>query len=216
MSSGIRTLDQLQDAMSKEFAWRKKELHGLKVLVLANQATHFRDLCIRAAVTILYAHWEGIVKQLGGFYLEFVARKKLAHDKLPANFLAMAVSRLIRSASITSKIQPCLDVVIFFQTQMAARSQINWRSGIDTKSNLNSTTLREIVLLLGLDYTRFVTKEKLLDEKLLGNRNRIAHGQHSLVNLDEYLELHDEVQGIMQDLYNQIENLAFTGAYRRT
>ena len=213
MSSGIRTLSQLQDSMSNEFAWRKKELHGLKVLVLGNQSTHNRDLCIRAAVTILYAHWEGIVKHLGTCYLEFRRPKETRHHQLPANFLAMAVCKLIRPTN--SKIQQCLDIVSFFQTEMAGRSQLHWRSGIGTKSNLNSAAFREIVLLLGLDYARFATKEKLLDEKLLGNRNRIAHGQYSLVSLDEYLDLHNEVHGMMQDLYDQIDNLAFTGAYQK-
>jgi hypothetical protein len=75
--------------------------------------------------------------------------------------------------------------------------------------------LREIALLLGLDYSRFETKEVLIDEKLLGNRNRIAHGEALLVDLNEYLSLHEEVHGVMQDFYNQIDNLAFTGSYQK-
>src|SRR5438105_9171667 len=98
MSSGIRTREQLQEAMSEEFAWRKKELHSLKMLVHANETTRNRDMCIRAAVPLLYAHWEGIVKQLGSCYLEFVARQKLKHGELPANFLAMAIRKMLRVA----------------------------------------------------------------------------------------------------------------------
>ena len=197
-----------------DFAWRRMELHRLKSLVLANQSTHNRDLCVRAAITMLYAHWEGFVKHLGGCYLEFVARKRILHSKLPDNFLAMAISRLVALAGKTSKIQPCLEIVGFFRTQMPMSSSINWRPGIDTKSNLNSVVFKKIVVSLGLDYSRFETKEKLIDEKLLGNRNRIAHGQYSLVDLDEYVELQGEVQGMMQDLYNQIDNQAFTNAYQ--
>jgi hypothetical protein len=210
----IRSLSDLQDAMAVEFAWRKKELHGLKTMVMANEATHGRDLCIRAAITLLYAHWEGIVKQLGDCYLEFVARRKLRYDQLRDNFLAMVLRTKMHRASSAGMMERCLDVVSFFRSQSAERSNIKWKSGTETKSNLNAAVFREIVLSLGLDYSRFATKEKLLDEKLLGHRNRIAHGQYLLIGFQEYLDLHDEVIGMMQELYNQIDNAAFTGAYR--
>jgi hypothetical protein len=216
MSAGIRTRGQLQEAMADEFAWRKKDLHGLKTLVLENKGTPKRDLCVRAAIALLYAHWEGFVKQVGLAYLEFVARQSIENGELQINFLAMAIAKLVRAALGSSKIQPSLDIVNFFQSQMTAKSRINWKNGVDTKSNLKSAMFKEISLWLGLDYPRFATKEKLIDEKLLANRNRIAHGQFSVIDLEEYLTLHDEVHAMMQDFYNQIDNLAFTRAYRKT
>ena len=210
----IRNLNNLQDALAAEFAWRKKELHGLKTMVIANEKTHQRDLCIRAAVTLLYAHWEGAVKHAAAHYMEFVARQRLKHEQLSRHFLAMAIRRMIRNAMETTKIQPCLDVVEFFRSQLTETSKIVANLGVDTKSNLKSAVFREIVACLGLDYSRFATKEKLIDEKLLANRNQIAHGQYLLVSHGDYLDLHDEVLGIMQELQNQIENAAFTGAYR--
>jgi len=214
--SAIRTLSHLQDAMSREFAWRKKELYTLKTLVRTNEKTPNRDLYIRAAVTLLYAHWEGFVKRIGRLYLEFVGRQRLRYDELSRHFLAMAVGHLVRSASVSSKIMPCLDIVAFFQSELPTRSRLAWKSGVNTKSNLKAGVFREIVLTLGLDYSRFSTKEKLLDEKLLNNRNRIAHGQHSMVGYEEYIELHDEMLAIMQDFYNQVDNDANLGGYRTT
>jgi hypothetical protein len=210
----IRSLDELHDALAAEFAWRKKELHGLKTLVTVNETTHNRDLCIRAAVPLLYAHWEGAVKNFAGSYLEFVGRQRLRNEQLPDHFLAMALRTLIHGAASTSKIQPCLDVVSFFRSRLTSRCDIGWKDGVDTKSSLKASVFREIVISLGLDYSRFATKEKLIDEKLLGNRNRIAHGQYLLIGHGEYLELHDEMIGIMQELFNQIDNAAVTRAYR--
>jgi hypothetical protein len=108
-----------------------------------------------------------------------------------------------------------LDLVAFFRSKAASQCKINWKTGINTKANLKSSVFQEIVASLGLDYSRFATKEKLIDEKLLKNRNSIAHGRYSLVGFEEYLELHDEMYGIMQDFYNQIENSAFLGSYRK-
>src|SRR5262249_14990591 len=125
----IRNLSNLQNALAAEFAWRKKELHGLKTLVIANETTRSRDMCIRSAVPLLYAHWEGAIKKFAGHYLEFVGRQKLRNDQLPDHFLAMAIRRLIHIAGATSRIQPCLDVIEFFRSHMASRSDIDWKSG---------------------------------------------------------------------------------------
>src|ERR1051325_3222069 len=116
--TSIRTLAELQDAMSEEFAWRKKELHSLKSLVISNEDTRNRNLFIRAAITLLYAHWEGFVGQIGHYYLEFVSQKRLKYEELSPHFLAMAVGRLVRNVSTSSKIQPCVDLVQFFETAM--------------------------------------------------------------------------------------------------
>src|SRR5439155_22128464 len=114
-SGGIRTMGLLQDAMSAEFAWRKKELHGLKSIVHAHRQSHSRDLTIRAAVPLLYAHWEGFVKSLGEMYLEFVGRQKLRNDELPPHFLAMAISKVVGAAPVSSKIETCMEIVTFFR-----------------------------------------------------------------------------------------------------
>ena len=92
-------------------------------------------------------------------------------------------------------------------------SDIPWTRGINTKANLKSEVFADIVMMLGLDYSRFQTKEKLLDERLLKNRNSIAHGRYLQVDFNEYIDLHDEVVGMMNDFYNQIENAAITGGY---
>jgi hypothetical protein len=39
--------------------------------------------------------------------------------------------------------------------------------------------------------------------------------QHLMVGFDEYLELHDEIVILMQDFYNQVENAALLGSYKR-
>ncbi len=87
----IRSLSDLQDEMAAEFAWRKKELHQLKIAVLANEKTYNRDLYIRASIPLLYAHWEGFVRRIGSAYVEFVARSRLKNEELSTHFLAVAI-----------------------------------------------------------------------------------------------------------------------------
>jgi len=200
--------------MAQEFVWRKKELHALKSMVIASRGTHASQLHVRAAIPLLYAHWEGFVKQISGYYLEFVARSKIKHRNLPPHFLARVVRRIIHDAISTSKTKACIDVVRFFRESMDSTSDINFRTGIATKANLNSDVLKDIVLALGLDYSLFATKEKLIDEKLLANRNNIAHGERCLVDADEYLSTHDGMLTVMQTFYDEIENSVLLERYR--
>ena len=109
-----------------------------------------------------------------------------------------------------------MEIVDFFRSQLSSRCNLNWESGVNTKSNLKSDVFREIALTLGLDYSHFETKENLIDETLLANRNRIAHGKYCLVGFADYLTLHDQMLKIMQDFYDQVENEAVTGAYKAT
>ena len=210
----IRSLTNLADALAAEIRMAQEGTPWPKNHSHRERENPQPRLVHCAAVTLLYAHWEGSVKQAAGYYLEFVARQRLRHEQLSRHFLAMAIRRLIHNAATTTKIQPCLEVVEFFRSRLTGRSKIRAKYGVDTKSNLKSAVFREIVTCLGLDYTRFATKEKLIDEKLLANRNQIAHGQYLLVTHDDYLDLHDEVLGIMQELQDQIENAAFAGSYR--
>lgn len=212
--SGIRSRFDLQQEMSSEFAWRKKELHKSKSFVVSNENTHYKEMAIRAATALLYAHWERFIRSIGNFYLEFVSRQQLKHEELKANFLAIVVRKQLRDNGGLLKMDKCLGIVQFFRSDGPKRSNMPWDKETNTKSNLNSDVFQEIVAMLGLDYTKFATKEKLLDEKLLKNRNTIAHGQYLLVDFAEYMSMHDEIVDMMQEFYDQVDNAAFTRAFR--
>ena len=61
MSSKIRTLTQLQDALDGEMGWRIKEISALKIA--AKVAGVDRTAFVRAGIAMVYAHWEGFKKQ---------------------------------------------------------------------------------------------------------------------------------------------------------
>src|SRR5216683_7302007 len=111
----LRTIEQLSDALDQELAWRKKELSTIKVLVdEKNVAKSRRLVLIRAGVALLYAHWEGFVREAGSMYLDFVSYQRLKYEQLSANFLALAVRGLLRSAQQTDRIKAHLAVSNFF------------------------------------------------------------------------------------------------------
>jgi hypothetical protein len=88
----IRTLEHLNQRLTDDLIWRKKEISDLKSLIESkNFSTSKHNAILRSGVTLLYAHWEGYIKTAATSYLEFVARQQLIYDRLAINFVAIAM-----------------------------------------------------------------------------------------------------------------------------
>jgi hypothetical protein len=86
---------------------------------------------------------------------------------------------------------------------------------VETKSNLSSEVLKEIVYTLGLDYKEYEIKAKLIDDTLLKNRNEVAHGKFVLVDTEEFINLHTTIVELIDLFANQISNAVSAKAYKR-
>ncbi len=212
----IYTAEHLEDALSNAIAWRKKELATLKSLVRSGSHSRSKLNClIRSGIAILYAHWEGFIKEAGTAYLEFVSRQRLTYQELTPNFIAFAMKKQLNEARQTNKAIIYNQVVEFFLSGLIQRSQIAYDdSAINIESNLSSAVLRNIVHMLGLDYSAFESKEKLIDEKLLKRRNHIAHGKYLTVDETEFAEIYDQIIVLMDIFRNQISNSAVLEKYK--
>ena len=56
----IRTLTQLQEVLDADMGWRIKEISTFKLAAKADRAN--QKVFVRAGVALVYAHWEGFVK----------------------------------------------------------------------------------------------------------------------------------------------------------
>src|SRR6266513_4573149 len=99
----LRTADALQDFLDRGLILRRKELTEYKFL-LDGSSTRLdrRDALLRGGVTLLYAHWEGYVKNAATAYLDFLSYQRLRYEELATNFLALAARRILRRAGATN------------------------------------------------------------------------------------------------------------------
>ncbi len=210
----IRTAEQLSDRLATDLAWRKKELSEMKSLIESKNVSDQRHKAlVRSGVCILYSHWEGFVKLAANSYLEYVRLKKLTYKELSSNFLALAMKEKLKEAKETNKPSLYIPVCDFFISELNQRCILP-KDTISTASNLSSEILKEITYILGIDFSIYSTKSVLIDTKLLKTRNEIAHGNYSVFDRDEYLELHREVIGMLDLFRNQIENAAIQEKFR--
>ncbi|GBF81494.1 MAE_28990/MAE_18760 family HEPN-like nuclease [Aphanothece sacrum] len=210
-----QTAEQLSDRLSDDLIWRKKELSELKSLVENKGfSPQKHNLLTRSGICILYSHWEGFVKLAANSYLEYVRLKKLRYEQLSSNFLSLAMKDKLKEAKETNKASLYIPVCDFFLVELHNKSSLP-KEAISTASNLSSEVFKEITYILGLDFSLYSTKSKLIDEKLLKNRNEIAHGNYLMIDTEEYIELHTEVIGMLDTFKTQIENAVLNEDFKR-
>jgi MAE_28990/MAE_18760-like HEPN len=72
----IRTLDDLEAALTEDLKWRLHEIEQWEQLA-RRARTHEQPGLLRGGIALLYAHWEGNIKAAARSYLEYVSRQGL-------------------------------------------------------------------------------------------------------------------------------------------
>lgn len=212
----IRTKEEFQDAVDQETSWRKKELTAINVnIVAARKFT--KDTALRSGIALLYAHWEGLIKNLASYYLSYVSFQNLTFSELKPNFLAISIKEDLKTFDSSNKASIHNQIVISIKKKGTEKAQIPYENVIKTNSNLKSDIFVEIMETLGLDYSQYKPDFNMLDEVLLKMRNEIAHGERlESISLDE--KRFEEIYSVMSELMNkfvaQITNAVYLEEYR--
>lgn len=56
----------------------------------------------------------------------------------------------------------------------------------------------------------------MIDERLLGNRNRVSHGRRLEIQVGDYISLHETIVELVDQFRTDIENAAALFKYRRS
>ncbi len=212
----IRGVAELNQALDEAIAWRKRDISNIHLLIMGTRREHEMSALRRAAVPILYSHWEGFTKQAAEFYLELVSKQNLLYNQLKTNFLAIACRSTINDASQTKNIVARTQLVDFLIYNHDHRAKLSTDRVIDTESNLNSKVLLNLLHTIGLIIDDFWQgKELLIDGSLLKHRNEIAHGKRIEVDHETYVQLHGLVLDMIEHIKTTIENAASLKSYLR-
>ncbi len=94
-----------------------------------------------------------------------------------------------------------------------ARMQLS--SAINTESNLTSKVFANIATSLDVGLDRYTSKFNLIDESLVRQRNKVAHGEYVLLGGKQFEDLVDEVLQVMRDYKTDLQNAASQTSYKR-
>jgi len=212
----IRSAFELSNALDDALAWRKKEISTILLTIKSQKRTHIKQAQLRASVPILYAHWEGYTKEASSYYIEYVSRQRLTYNELSTNFILISCWAALKEISRSNQFHLHNQFIDFLTYSQNERATIPFEGVIDTKSNLSSKVLQNLLFVIGLPFDEFwISKSLLIDGKLLHYRNKIAHGERLLIDESTFFELHDLVINSLNYMKNAIENSAIQKKYKK-
>ncbi|WP_297766724.1 MAE_28990/MAE_18760 family HEPN-like nuclease [uncultured Alcanivorax sp.] len=200
--------------MDEESAWRKHELMQLRLKIISAEPA-FREVLIRAGIALNYAHWEGFIKTSTELLLSFISGAKEKNSTLSTRFIVHSVKSEIESV-INSKnpdhVTESLDSII---ACFEKASNIRTSNYVDTESNLSSKVFDRIARSVGVDTLAYSHLYPFIDETILANRHKIAHGEKTNMSTEDYQRISDRVMDLMYQYKSDIENIAATKSYLR-
>lgn len=208
----VRTLLDLQDALDREWSWRIFELTVLKGS-LGRKHGKAENSLLRANVSMLYAHWEGFIKQAAGHYLEFVSRKGLRSRTAADAFTYLSLKRTI--SDFHEVRNPSVGLEIFRQLKavITGNEPVRFSTSVDTGSNLNSVRFQSILASVNVDQAKYLVYFNLIDELLLARRNSIAHGEFLDIDEASFLQTYSDTIMLMRWFKDDLENAATLASY---
>jgi len=208
----VRTYDELSARLGLQFRWRLDELDSIRAGISAAKSDAETRSLVRGGVALLYAHWEGFIKEAAAAYLEYVAfqvkvRRTRVRDLAPP-FLGLALAEMCPLDPHDRVWFTAARIGQFLRSDEDQRARIRTTAVVDTESNLTYRVLERILRALGLDASPYELKRHLIDRSLVEARNSIAHGEHFIVQKGDFMDLYDEFVPLLRDFKNQVENAA--------
>lgn len=211
--SSVRTLSEMQTALDQEMAWRIKEIGVFRVGAGSNGPQ--RKPFIRAGVALLYAHWEGFIKNSSEIYLRYVESRALPYRDLKSCFVVFGLKGKINMLVESRKSLPNIEAMDFIFSKMDETAQLQISSAVSTESNLTSKVFKNIAGSIDIDISPYETKFHLIDFSLVDKRNRVAHGEFLDIEGGDFTKLVDEVLALMRYYKTDIENAASLESFKR-
>lgn len=207
----IRSTDELEDYIAMEYAWRRKELTNISNVTRGGRKG-MQESLFRSAIPIIYAHWEGFVKQSSIAKMKYLIARGFKYCDLHPSFHVYAILDANDGQLPAKRFEAWVDITSgkINLKEPLSPSSVNF---IDAKSNLNSEVLREIAIKVGVNYQAFELKANWIDETLLDARNKICHGERAPISLEEFDNLYSETTALIELYKNEILNSIYQKTY---
>ncbi len=208
-----RTLLQLQEGLDAELSWRRLEIDALRKMCRSTDGVVRRSL-IRAAVPILYAHWEGFVKESACLYIRYLNGLGLSFSDMKKCFRGIYALEYVQTLSNVKKrffvASDALEQLYAIDTQ---KFRANLDQRISNVGNLDYEIFEQIMLFLGIETSRYVARKQFIDETLLLARNKIAHGEFLALAEDGLEDMIEQLMNLLRWVKTDIENSVSLGGY---
>ena len=209
-----RTPALLQQMLDDDLQWRIKELSNFRNSI-PRELGSAQNALIRGGVTLLYAHWEGFIKNATLQYYRFVSCQSHYIGEFSSAFIAFILSGevndLLSIKSVHRK-RALLDKIL---GEMQRPATFPSRSPIVT-SNLHYDQFEDACSLLNIPIADFQLSADFIDNQLVKRRNSIAHGNYLDIDYRTFNEeLYPRVRNLLSQFKDKVVVCAIDKQYLR-
>lgn len=210
-----RTVSALIDCLDHERAWRLKEISYSATSVKRSSGSISERALIRASIPLVYAHWEGFIKNSARTYLEFVEFQRHKYSDLRPCFAVLGFKSKLNTLSDSKKAKLNIESYEYLINNIDDTAKLQIDTAINTESNLKSHVFENIATSIGIETKRYEPNYNFIDESLLKRRNTIAHGDYLDVDAVSFEEIKTRVVMLMDWFKTDLENAAVGKTYIR-
>ncbi|WP_171814563.1 MAE_28990/MAE_18760 family HEPN-like nuclease [Arthrobacter dokdonensis] len=208
------TLEELSQRIDNDLGWRKKEITSLSLVISDLQGEPQRAV-LRGSLAVLYAHWEGFVKECIFFYLNFVDCQCLSANQLNEAIVAFIFRNKLGKFHSDGLGIHHIDIIRDLRNQEPNRLRFPRSSrDIDTMSNLSSKRFRTLINFISISIpSKYDDTLSLIDTDLVLTRNAISHGNDDVVTINDWETIRDLILEIISYIGDEILNAAICEYY---
>lgn len=174
-------MHNLVEEISEENTWRDGELAIFKQNPQKVDATLWSRMCL----PMIYAHWEGYVVNSLKLLIGHLNSLDLCPNQVPTKLVVLGLGDRYKSLSGKQTFEQKIEFTNNFKELF--ENALKFKKEVDTKSNLTSKVLKELCTVFGFDFDAF--KDVIFDiDRIVIFRNRIAHGENSIIPEAEGIE----------------------------
>lgn len=204
----IRDIENLEERVDRDFAWRKMELLQLKMAIENNNVALSKKTLVRSGVALLCAHWEGFIRNVANYYVVYICSQKIKYKNLKENFLAFKIKKDVQLSGRSPKNSVHTKFLLKLESLKEEVFYIKYDDKpfqriINTDSNLNFELFDEIIKSIGLNNI-YKTKKNYIDNEMLKYRHEIVHGESYKDTEYNFTEVYNHVLSIMESFKSQV------------
>jgi HEPN superfamily RiboL-PSP-like protein len=201
----------LFEEISEDIVWRNEQLLIAKTLPhIYNYSNSHKEFLIKYSIPTIYAVWEGFVQKAFQIYVRELNKLGLSKNDFCLNILTHSVDSTFPQLK-EYPIEFDKRAKFIFRLDNYFDGDFRISSIIKTESNVELEMINKILHRFNLKpLPKHPYKQQLSD--LLKYRNRISHGDNSLIisrdNIDDFKKRIDDfvllVENLMQEVFQRI------------
>jgi hypothetical protein len=167
------TRDHFEVQLSDSVDRRREEITHVRRVVAELRETTLAQTTMLMAIPMLYAHWEGFVKESVELYIEYIEKQPVAPARLNPIVFSFAIRKSLALLIKSGSVDRISDFAKWMMAMITTPIKFEDKT-IETRANLSFANLKALCETLSIDVAGIEDKRRNLDG-LVHRRNNIAH-----------------------------------------